>query len=512
MNRKDKSDIRTIRKFPFYFNGKGFLDNKETHLYRTTLKGKVVQITHGPLTVNQFDVSLAASKIAMTLRKDAWDVYTTDLYTCDAGGGELKSITGKPAGYSFPAFSPDGKQIAFLYRDLKNGLFRHSLTSIISATGKDMRHISDLDRNPGNSVNSDSRTATDTLLKWSDDARLLYYTATDGGMCNIYVTDIASGKTKKVDDFEGSIESFDFLGDGFAIIAQDSSLPTELYAFESGKTDRLTNLNREIEARRLRKAEHFNFSSFDGATIDGWYLSYGRKKKPGILEIHGGPKTAYGNAFMFEFQLLASSGYAVVYFNPRGSDGYENSFSQAVREHFGEGDYQDLMKGVEAALLRYRSIDATRLGVTGGSYGGFMTNWIIGHTSLFKAAVTQRSISNQISFFGTSDIGPWFNGDQIGGSPWENIAAYWDKSPLKFAEKVKTPLLIIHSEEDYRCPVEQAYQFYSALKFFGKEVEMKLFPGENHELSRSGKPHHRIERLQSICGWFDSHLKQTKVE
>jgi dipeptidyl aminopeptidase/acylaminoacyl peptidase len=504
---KKKSDVKVARKFPFYFNGKGFLDGKETHLYSTSLKGKVVQITRGPLTVNQFDVSPTASRIALAIRKDEWDVYTTDLFTCDADGKGLKSITGKPAGYSYPVFSPDGKQIAFLYRDVKNGRFQHNRICTISSGGKGMRQISDLDRNPGNSVNSDSRTATDVLLKWSYDGRRLYFTATDRGRCSIYVTDTVEGKTRKAYDFEGSVESFDFLGDGFAVIAQDSSLPTELYTFEDGKTVRLTKMNREIEARKLRKAEHFSFNSADGVPIDGWYLSYGERKKPGILEIHGGPKTAYGNAFMFEFQLLASAGYAVIYFNPRGSDGYENTFSQAVREDFGGWDYQDLMKGVEFALQKYRNIDGARLGVTGGSYGGFMTNWIIGHTSLFKAAVTQRSISNQISFFGTSDIGPWFNGDQIGGTPWNNIETYWDKSPLKFAENVNTPLLIIHSEEDYRCPVEQAYQFYSALKFFGKEVEMKLFPGENHELSRSGKPVHRVERLKCITEWFDRYLK-----
>ena len=164
------------------------------------------------------------------------------------------------------------------------------------------------------------------------------------------------------------------------------------------------------------------------------------------------------------------------------------------------------MECVDYVLSHY-PVDAEKLFVTGGSYGGFMTNWIVGHTVRFRAAVTQRSISNQISFWGTSDIGPWFNKDQIGGGAdlWDRFEHYWDKSPLKYARNIKTPLLIIHSEEDYRCPVEQAYQLFYALKMQKKDTKLVLFPGENHDLSRSGKPQHRIVRLKEIAAWFRNH-------
>ncbi len=191
--------------------------------------------------------------------------------------------------------------------------------------------------------------------------------------------------------------------------------------------------------------------------------------------------------------------------NPRGSDGRSEKFAIEIKGKYGERDYKDLMEGLEYAVENFK-IDRSRFGVTGGSYGGFMTNWIVGHTNVFKAAVTQRSISNQISFFSTSDIGPEFNGDQIGGTPLENLEHYWDKSPLKYVERIKTPLLIIHSDEDYRCPVEQAYQLFTFAKFYNKNVEMAIFPGENHELSRSGKPKHRIKRLKLINDWFLKYL------
>ena len=196
----------------------------------------------------------------------------------------------------------------------------------------------------------------------------------------------------------------------------------------------------------------------------------------------------------------------MIFSNPRGSDGYGEEFAD-IREHYGERDYQDLMEVVDEALKRFGFIDEERIGVTGGSYGGFMTNWIVGHTKRFKAAVTQRSISNWVSFFGTTDIGYYFAPDQIGKDPWSNLDGYWEKSPLKYAPNVETPLLIIHSIEDYRCWLPEALQFYTALKYLGKRVELALFPSENHDLSRSGKPKHRVKRLELIAGWMERWLR-----
>ena len=216
--------------------------------------------------------------------------------------------------------------------------------------------------------------------------------------------------------------------------------------------------------------------------------------------------TAYGYGYMHEFQVLANAGYVVFYVNPRGSEGYSEEFKD-IRFRYGERDYRDLMEAVDYVLTHHPFIDPEKLGVTGGSYGGFMTNWIITQTSRFKAAVTQRSICNWVSFYGTTDIGYYFGPDQISGTPWDNLEQYWEKSPIKYVANIETPLLIIHSIEDYRCWLDQAFQLFTALKVLGKKVEMVLFPKENHDLSRRGRPKHRVERLKHILRWFNEHLK-----
>lgn len=227
------------------------------------------------------------------------------------------------------------------------------------------------------------------------------------------------------------------------------------------------------------------------------------KKYPVIFDIHGGPKTVYGPVFYHEMQYWASRGYFVIFCNPTGSDG-RGAFMD-IRGKYGTVDFDDLMAFCDEALAKYPEMDADNLFETGGSYGGFMTNWIIGHTDRFRACVSQRSISNWTSFYGVSDIGPDFSEDQCGSTIWPDVEKFWWHSPMKYADKVKTPTLFLHSLEDYRCPVDQGYQMYSALIAHGVESRLVLFRGENHELSRSGKPKHRIRRLNEITGWFEQH-------
>ncbi|MDD4078523.1 MAG: S9 family peptidase, partial [Eubacteriales bacterium] len=225
-----------------------------------------------------------------------------------------------------------------------------------------------------------------------------------------------------------------------------------------------------------------------------------------ILDIHGGPKTVYGEVFFHEMQYWANAGYFVFFCNPRGSDGRGNEFAD-IRGKYGTIDYDDLMAFTDAVLAKYPGIDQERVGVTGGSYGGFMTNWIIGHTDRFRAAASQRSIANWVSMGFTSDIGFYFEEDQVSTTPWQDIDKVWWHSPLKYADKVSTPTLFIHSEEDYRCWLAEGLQMFTALKYFGVEARLCMFRGETHELSRSGKPKHRIRRLREITDWFDKHLK-----
>jgi dipeptidyl aminopeptidase/acylaminoacyl peptidase len=230
------------------------------------------------------------------------------------------------------------------------------------------------------------------------------------------------------------------------------------------------------------------------------------KKYPAILNIHGGPKTVYGSVYYHEMQYWASEGFVVIFCNPRGSDGKGNAFAD-IRGQYGTIDYNDIMDFVDESLAQNPWINTEKLGVTGGSYGGYMTNWIIGHTNRFKAAATQRSISNWISMYGTTDIGYFFASDQIGETPWSNAEKLWNHSPMKYADQIKTPLLVLHSEEDYRCWVAEGIQMFTSLKVNNIPSKMVLFKGENHELSRSGKPKNRVKRLSEITQWMKTYLE-----
>lgn len=230
------------------------------------------------------------------------------------------------------------------------------------------------------------------------------------------------------------------------------------------------------------------------------------KKYPTILDIHGGPKSAYGTSFFHEMQYWANQGYAVIFTNPTGSSGRGSEFSR-LKGKFGEDDYYDLIDFTDAAIKQIDFINADKLGVTGGSYGGIMTNWIIGHTERFKAAVSQRSISNWTSFFTLSDIGYSYGEGYTGTNPWKDYEELWKRSPLAYANKVKTPTLFIHSEEDYRCPLPEGLQMFSALQSYGVPSRIVIFKGENHELSRNGRPINRIKRLSEITEWFNKYLK-----
>ena len=276
---------------------------------------------------------------------------------------------------------------------------------------------------------------------------------------------------------------------------------------------KLTNLNAEVlKDKYVAKPNVVNYTS-ENEKLHGWVLlpqNFNPKKKyPAILDIHGGPRCVYSNIFFHEMQVWASKGYVVMFTNIRGSDGRDDEFAD-IRGKYGTVDFQNLMDFVDAVLKKYPNIDKKKLCETGGSYGGFMTNWIIGHTDRFCCTVSQRSISNWISFSYLSDIGPYFGVDQggaLGLFGEKNIEAMWNQSPLKYAEGIKTPTLFIHSDEDYRCPLPEGMQMMQALAIQNVETRLVIFHGENHELSRSGKPLHRIKRLEEITAWFDKHTK-----
>lgn len=317
------------------------------------------------------------------------------------------------------------------------------------------------------------------------------------------------GELNEIKKTKSCVDEYVLAGDEIYFIGLMKNSPQEIYKLEG--LEKLSNYNKKLLTEYdICTPDHLTFVNSDNVLVDGFVIKPSEfdenKRYPVILNIHGGPKTAYGDVLYHEMQYWANEGYGVIYCNPRGSDGKGSEFAD-IRGKYGTIDYNDIMDFVDVALNEYKWIDEEKLGVTGGSYGGFMTNWIIGHTDRFKAAASQRSISNWIGFFGTSDIGYYFAPDQVAATPWSDVDKMWEQSPLKFADQVSTPTLFTHSQNDYRCWTPESYQMFTALKYFGVESRLVLFSDENHELSRSGKPKHRIRRLKEITNWMDKYLK-----
>jgi dipeptidyl aminopeptidase/acylaminoacyl peptidase len=294
-----------------------------------------------------------------------------------------------------------------------------------------------------------------------------------------------------------------------AVIATDPWSPGDLYVMKGGAETRLSEFNPWLADRDLRIPEKHVFTAPDGLQIDGWLLKPAgfdaSRRWPLVMEVHGGPHAQYGWAFFHEFQVLAGMGFLVFAANPRGSDGRTEDFKRAVVRDWGGKDYLDLMSALDQLIERTGFVDTERMGIGGGSYGGFMTNWVIGQTDRFRAAVAMRSISNLVSEYGQHDIVPWGR-LEMGAEPWPDADELWQRSPIRYVRNVKTPLLLTHGEMDLRCAISQAEEMFGALRLLGKEVEMVRFPGESHDLSRGGRPDRRLERLLRIAGWFGKHL------
>lgn len=317
----------------------------------------------------------------------------------------------------------------------------------------------------------------------------------------------ADGTREDLTAGDRAITAFDGDLDLLVYVSETPDRPGELFVRSAEHDDvRITSFHDDLVAElELARPEGPIDADVDGARVAYWRLEprAPRDDRAMVVEVHGGPAANYGYGFFFEFQLLAARGYTVVYGNPRGGSSFGPDFSSAVQGRYGTVDADDVMAIVEHAAARHPRPDAP-VHLTGGSYGGFLTNWLVGRTDRFRSAVTQRSISNFVSFYGTSDIGPWFVEREARGTPWEDLAKLWDQSPLKHVANVQTPLLILHTENDRRCPIEQAEQLYAALKRIGRApTELVRFPDDGHELSRSGRPDRRIARLEAIVGWFE---------
>ncbi|MFD1414663.1 S9 family peptidase [Oceanobacillus jeddahense] len=452
---------------------------------------------------------------AANLEEDADASLVSDLYLLELQSKEITKLTDSKGSYHNAKFSRDSKQIVVYGHEFEYAGATLTKLFLYDLKSKERKLLSgDWSIQPGDTMVGDMRLGnSETGPVWSSDNESIYFIGSDYGAVHLYETDL-EGNLKTRYSNHNHLFGFSYHPEteSFILGISHPTDPCNFYKLSADNTlEQLTDVNKSfINDVALSEPEEITFTSSDGLDIQGWLLRpYGfqeGKKYPFVLEVHGGPHAMYGQTFFHELQLLAARGYVVLYTNPRGSHGYGQDFVNGVRENYGKGDYQDLMEAVDYCIEQFSFIDETRLGVTGGSYGGFMTNWIVGHTNRFKAAVTQRSISNWLSFYGVSDIGFFFTKWEHGVNLMEDPTELWDISPLKYAENVETPLLILHGEKDYRCPIEQGEQLFITLKHLNKEVEFVRFPNANHELSRSGNPTLRVARLENICRWFEKYL------
>jgi len=513
---EEEKDYEVLTEIPYWSNGSGYTNQKRNGLFLFNKKEKTFKrITDDYMSVMNFDVADSKDQMLYTgnLFKDKREL-TNHIYLYDLKTGESKQISpDTPMNYTDTIFFNEEQVMAFGSDMKRYGVNENRKFYILSIKTGELNCITpELDMSFGNSVGSDARFGSGSphILKKKDD--IVFFVSTDNDSSYLYSVEM-NGTVKPVIDIKGALDHFCLLNDKIIEIAIRSNKLPEIYSFKDGKETQLSNFNTPLfKSLEYMEPEPLTLKREDAPDIHGWVIKPAgfdsEKKYPAILDIHGGPKTVYGDVFFHEMQVWAAAGYAVFFCNPRGSDGRGNEFAD-IRGKYGTIDYEDIMDFTDLVLEKHPYIDPERIGVTGGSYGGYMTNWIIGHTDRFAAAASQRSISNWISKFCTTDIGYFFVYDQGGeATPWDGHDRLWESSPLKYADKAKTPTLFIHSEEDYRCWYPEGLQMFTALKYHGVEARMCMFRGENHELSRGGKPKHRIRRLQEIQDWFDKYLKK----
>lgn len=543
LRRQHTAGIRVVDHLVYKMDAIGFTDGRYPHLYRLTLpptseeavgSEALVRLTGEARSDNRHPTLSPDGRQVAFLARRGEDFeskpFGRSLYTVPVAGGEIRTLVDDGSGVDHPSWSPDGKQIAFLRTAFDDdGSVGNVEVWTVPADGSEPARplTSGFDRSLIDASISDLRAAgRDGSLHWSADGGTIYALCSDWGTTYLSAIDVASGAVRHVSPEGLTLTLLSWKPGGTEVVAlgSESSTPVDLWIGDvadvggDDRTDgvvnlrRLTNSNPWLADIDIGVPEEFVFrASDDSPEVQGWLLrppgnsAAGDDLAPVIVSVHGGPPFMYTAGFMFDFQVLRAQGFAIAYSNPRYSEGYGRAFRDVDRKIMGTVDYDDVMALTDAVLER-GGLDPERVGITGGSYGGFMTNWAIGHTQRFRAAVSERSVTNWFSMFGTGD-NAFARAEGLGGYPWDATDVYLGISPMMHVGNINTPLLLMHAEQDLRCPIEQAEQLYTALKVLGRTVQLVRYPDENHDMSRSGRPWNRIDRMDRIVDWFDRYLK-----
>jgi dipeptidyl aminopeptidase/acylaminoacyl peptidase len=534
-----QSDVRVITRAEYRANGvggSGFVDSdRPAQIWTVAVPASGAAlvaprpVTSGEFAANTHRWSIDGAKILFVSdrrRESYYYPHDSDLYEVARDGGEPSRIASIEGTIGAFTPSPDGKRIAFvgtLHGEPERSYSQPDLWVMDMPGGTPKNLTASYDFDVNGSVGGDQRAPRGQLPAgpvWSSDGRSIIIKVGEQGNAEFAAVDAATGRVDVAGKEAHEVVSYtsDTSARHFAAVLSTATVLGDIYSYDGlvgAKPKKLTGFNDELQSQlTMTEPEEIWYTSFDGKKIQGWILKPpnfdASKKYPLILEIHGGPHSAYGNTFTHEFQWMAAKGYVVLYTNPRGSSNYGQEFGNSIQFAYPGDDYKDLMAGVDE-LLKRGYIDGSRLGVTGGSGGGLLTNWVVTQTTRFKAAVSQRDISDWANFWYTADFTlftpTWFH-----KAPFEDPADFAKRSPITYVNRIQTPLLFILGDEDYRTPPGAGGEdLFRALKYLKREAVMVRFPGENHELSRSGKPWHRVERLQHIVGWFDKWLLGEKV-
>ena len=525
------SDVRVITRAVYRSDGGGYLDpTRPSHLWIIAIPGTpeerpvAKQLTTGQFSEGGFVWQRDGSRIYFTTNRDPEPYYSnprTEIYSIPAVGGAPELLTKIAMGVGGLSLSPDGKRFAFsasINHDPVQSYTQPDLWVLDAAPNSQPKNLTtDFDFDVGGGVGGDNaspRAGGGGGPIWTADGKAIIERYAKEGQANLGIFDASSGKMTDLTKGDQAIMSYRATRDAGKIVYTRSTptVITDLYVLDrsTGTSRQLSHINDQLFAKlNLTEPEAIWYKSFDGKRIQTWVQKPPdfdpNKKYPLILNIHGGPHAAYGYVFDHEFQWMAAKGYVVVYPNPRGSTSYGQEFGNIIQYNYPGDDYQDLMYGVDEVIKR-GYIDEKKLGITGGSGGGVLTDWSVTKTNRFAAAVSQRDISDWSAWWYSADFSQ-FQPSWFKGSPFEDREGFRNRSAITFVDKIKTPMMFILGEADYRTPPGAGgEQLFRELKYRRVPTVMVRFPNEGHELSRSGQPWHRIERLQHIVGWFDKWL------